>query len=329
MPWSGGVYTRGYPSWTNDANSNLPISATKFDLEDNDFAAGLNNCLTIDGLNKPNATLTWAQTLNLTRTDAATVFSIGHTGGTNNPSLAFSAIDSTGTILATLSGTLANLVLTGGTFTSQSSGGGSGSALGAAAALAGIGWRATGQGTDAKQWDFVAGATANVFEGRLVNDANSAVKDWLAITRAANVVSSIAFGNATDNPTYSFLGTGSVSAGDGAGNSFNLGFRDAPQNSQSGSGYTLVLADRGKQVFLGFISNTLTIPANASVPFPVGTTILVCNTGSGTNSVAITTDTLFLAGIGTTGTRTLAAFAMVTLTKITATSWFIAGVGVS
>lgn len=55
MPWSGGVYTRGYPSWTNDANNNLPISATKFDTEDNDFAAGLNNCATVDGLNKMQA----------------------------------------------------------------------------------------------------------------------------------------------------------------------------------------------------------------------------------------------------------------------------------
>lgn len=59
MPWSSGIYTRGYPSWTGDANNNLPISATKFDLEDNDFAAGLNNCMTIDGLNRPAATMNW------------------------------------------------------------------------------------------------------------------------------------------------------------------------------------------------------------------------------------------------------------------------------
>lgn len=58
MPWSGGVYTRAYPSWTNDATNNLPISAAKFDAEDNDFAAGLNNCMTVDGLNKPNANIT-------------------------------------------------------------------------------------------------------------------------------------------------------------------------------------------------------------------------------------------------------------------------------
>lgn len=57
MPWNSGVYTRGYASWSNDANNNLPISSTKFDLEDNDFAAGLNNCVTIDGLNQPNATI--------------------------------------------------------------------------------------------------------------------------------------------------------------------------------------------------------------------------------------------------------------------------------
>lgn len=57
MPWNAGVYTRAYASWTNDANNNLPISATKFDLEDNDFAAGLNNCITIDGLNRATANI--------------------------------------------------------------------------------------------------------------------------------------------------------------------------------------------------------------------------------------------------------------------------------
>lgn len=331
MPWSGGVYTRGYPSWTNDANSNLPISATKFDLEDNDFAAGLNNCLTIDGLNKPNATLNWAQTLTLTRTDASTVLSIGHTGGTNNPALAFSAVDSTGTILAALSGTNANLQVSGpvlfsgaGISTNTVTGFSAGTA--AAGSVPDAKWINSAGGTDSKVWDFFADTTT--LHGRVINDANTTGKDWIAILRTANVVTSLSFGNATDNPSYTFLGTGLVSANDQGGTSWNLGWRDCPQNAQTGS-YQLVLADRGKQVYFSVSGATLTIPANASVAFPLGTTILVAASGAGSLSIAITTDTLFLAGLGTTGTRTLAAFGLATLTKVVATGWFISGSGIS
>lgn len=103
MPWSNGVYTRGYPSWTNDAANNLPISATKFDTEDNDFAAGLNNCLTKDGLSTPSAAMTWgltnAQILALTRGSDGVVFSGGRTGGGNNPTLQISLADATGIAL--------------------------------------------------------------------------------------------------------------------------------------------------------------------------------------------------------------------------------------
>lgn len=103
MPWSGGVYTRGYASWVADANLNLSISAAKFDTEDNDFATGLNNCLTIDGLNKPTATLAWTQQLNLSRATDGQMASWGRTGGSNNPTLTITVTDATG-VTGTLSG---------------------------------------------------------------------------------------------------------------------------------------------------------------------------------------------------------------------------------
>lgn len=111
MPWAAGVYTRGYPSWSNDAASNLPISATKFDTEDNDFAAGLNNCLTKDSLNVPSGAISWglasAQILALTRGNDGTVFSLARTGGTNNPALSFAEADATGYTITNSFGTLA------------------------------------------------------------------------------------------------------------------------------------------------------------------------------------------------------------------------------
>jgi len=46
-------------------------------------------------------------------------------------------------------------------------------------------------------------------------------------------------------------------------------------------------------------------------------------------SIAITTDTMYLAGTGTTGTRTLAAYGMATAVKVAATTWYINGSGLT
>jgi hypothetical protein len=103
-----------------------------------------------------------------------------------------------------------------------------------------------------------------------------------------------------------------------------------PQNSQSAN-YTLVLADGQKHLLHPATDNnarTFTIPANASVAFPVGTMIPIFNKIN-TVTIAITTDTLTLSGTALTGSRTLAANGQATLFKISATEWFISGVGIS
>jgi len=76
-------------------------------------------------------------------------------------------------------------------------------------------------------------------------------------------------------------------------------------------------------------SLTLTVPANASVAFPVGTTIMVVNTDATSLTIAITTDTMTLANSTTTGSRTLARNGLATLTKIGAANWLIAGSGLT
>lgn len=99
------------------------------------------------------------------------------------------------------------------------------------------------------------------------------------------------------------------------------------------SSYTLVLEDANTGLLhpsADTTARTWTIPANASVAFPVGTAISFVNqNGAGVVSIAITTDTMRLAGAGTTGTRTLAANGMATALKITATEWIISGVGLT
>lgn len=103
-----------------------------------------------------------------------------------------------------------------------------------------------------------------------------------------------------------------------------------PQNSQSAP-YTLVLSDSGKHIFHPSTDNnprTFTIPANASVAFPVGTAVTFVNKIN-TVTIAITSDTLTLAGAGTTGSRTLAANGIATAVKITSTEWIISGNGLT
>jgi hypothetical protein len=107
-----------------------------------------------------------------------------------------------------------------------------------------------------------------------------------------------------------------------------VGYKGTPANSQSGN-YTLVLTDAGKVITNSGASAVNTIPANASVAFPTGTVITWVNTSGTTQTIAITSNTLYLAGTASTGTRNLAAVGMATAVKISSTEWVISGAGVT
>lgn len=104
------------------------------------------------------------------------------------------------------------------------------------------------------------------------------------------------------------------------------------QNSKSAA-YTLVLADSAKHILhpsADTTARTFTIPANSSVAYPIGTALTFVNqNGAGVLTIAITTDTMRLAGAGTTGSRTLAANGIATAIKLTSTEWIISGVGLT
>jgi hypothetical protein len=112
----------------------------------------------------------------------------------------------------------------------------------------------------------------------------------------------------------------------------SVGFREIPQTSASAN-YTTVASDAGKHVLhpsADTTARTFTIPANASVAYPIGTPITFVNqNGGGVITIAITTDTMRLAGAGTTGNRTLAANGIATAIKLTATEWIISGTGLT
>lgn len=105
-----------------------------------------------------------------------------------------------------------------------------------------------------------------------------------------------------------------------------VGYKGIPQNAKTAA-YTLALGDMGKHISI--TTGGITIPANASVAFPVGATVVIFNNSTSTQNIAITTDTLRLAGTTTTGTRTLTAYGLATLLKVASTTWVVSGAGVS
>lgn len=110
----------------------------------------------------------------------------------------------------------------------------------------------------------------------------------------------------------------------------SVGYTGMPANSQSAA-YTTVAADAGKVVLHPGTDNnarTFTIDSNANVPYPVGTVITFVNMIN-TVTIAITSDTMYLAGAGTTGSRTLAAYGVATAIKVSSTTWIISGNGLT
>lgn len=110
-----------------------------------------------------------------------------------------------------------------------------------------------------------------------------------------------------------------------------VGFRNTPINSQSTS-YTLVLADAGKTIYhpaSDANDRTFTIPANGSVAYAIGTVLTFINLSANDLTIAITSDTMYLAGDGSTGSRTLAEYGIASAVKVASTTWVISGNGLT
>lgn len=121
--------------------------------------------------------------------------------------------------------------------------------------------------------------------------------------------------------------TGALTSGDLAD---AVGYKGLPQNSQTTT-YTLAMSDMGKHVYVTAAAFTVTIPANATTAFPIGTAIsIICEDAAKTLAPAATV-TLILAGTGgaTTGNRTLAIGSVATIIKVGTNRWFVSGAGVT
>ena len=146
-----------------------------------------------------------------------------------------------------------------------------------------------------------------------------------ALTAATAGTDYLAPSGALGTPSSGTLGACTIDGTNG------IGYINIPQNSQSAA-YTLVAADAGKHIFhpsTDATARTFTIPANGSVAYPIGTAISFVNMTSQVVSIAITTDTMYLAGTGTTGTRSLAQYGTATALKIESNKWIISGAGLT
>jgi hypothetical protein len=172
------------------------------------------------------------------------------------------------------------------------------------------------------------------------NDGNALLTGALYWNTTSNVMK-VWSGSAwvSYNPAISYLPlaggtmTGAITfaAGQTVDGTNGIGYINIPQNSQSAA-YTLVAADAGKHIFhpsTDANARTFTIPANSSVAYPIGTAISFVNMTSQVVSIAITSDTMYLAGTGTTGTRSLAQYGTATALKMTSTTWIISGAGLT
>jgi hypothetical protein len=145
----------------------------------------------------------------------------------------------------------------------------------------------------------------------------------------SNTTNSLTFGNSVTSP---FVFSQNISANPEAPSTANsakaVGYVGLPQTIVNSGGLTLSNSHSGRQIYVTGALQTITIPANSSVAFEIGTTIVIINANL-VSTIQITTDTLLLAGTTSTGTRTLAENGMATLVKITSTSWIISGNGIS
>jgi hypothetical protein len=233
---------------------------------------------------------------------AATTINVGASTGTltlNNPTIATSVT----------SGTLA-LFNTGVTGTLNFAG--------AATTLA------IGTTTSTATYNFATGATLSG-STKTINIGTAGVS---GSTTTINIGSAVS--GATSNITLSGNSTITPAAAVAATSATTAGYMGMPQNAKTAS-YTLVAADAGKHIYFSGStgSQTITIPANGSVAYQIGTTITFINLATVSVSIGITTDTMYLAGAGTTGTRTLAANGMATAVKVTSTTWIISGNGLT
>ncbi len=146
--------------------------------------------------------------------------------------------------------------------------------------------------------------------------------------------SALTFGNTTDNPAYSFTGTGTGAFGGEltftVGSSRAVGYRGMPSRTITTSDSTAAL-DNGRSIlFTGAGSQTFTVDSDFGAAENI---CVILNGGTGSLSIAesLSGTMTWLNGSGTlsTGTRTLAIGGIATVWMVDATNAYVWGQGLS
>jgi hypothetical protein len=161
--------------------------------------------------------------------------------------------------------------------------------------------------------------TLNELAAALNDDASFASTVTTALGEKAPIASPTFTGTVTGEPSEPT---------DYAKTSSSIGYLGVPQIVSTTGAYGLVTKDAGTHIYTT-TSRTITIPANSARPFQIGTTIVFVSGPGATTTIQITTDTMYLAGTGSTGTRTLGPHGMATAVKVSATEWYISGNGLT
>lgn len=102
------------------------------------------------------------------------------------------------------------------------------------------------------------------------------------------------------------------------------GDRYLVENLQTGTSYTLVLADDGRPVAMdNAAANTVFVPTDASVAFPVGTVILISQIGTGQTTIAPVSGTVTIQA--DPGYKIAARYGEASLRKRGPNLWILSG----
>lgn len=182
--------------------------------------------------------------------------------------------------------------------------------------------------SSASTWATSAALTANAL---MVGGGAGAAPS--TVTTGTGVLTALAVNTGSSGAVVTQGGAiiSATTVNDSAGTGYTIGYRQMPQNNQAAAAtYTLVLADDGKHVYLtGGTTNTLTVPANSSVAFAIGTVITVVNNNSGSCTITGPASSLQLANGALATSRTLATKGMATMVKVGTDLWYVSGAGVT
>tara|TARA_R110002126_G_scaffold11885_3_gene52486 strand:- start:1636 stop:2646 length:1011 start_codon:yes stop_codon:yes gene_type:complete len=326
------INTAGQPVVTGTT-----ITSTAFNLLTTDLATGLTTALTKDGQTTPTANIPMG-TFKITGLGAGSAATdAAQYGQLQNGATTIATVSGTDTLTGSLSPAI-TAYATGNLFSFVAVATNTGAAT--------INLNSLGAKSITKQGSTVL-AASDIVSGQVYLIEYDGTRFQLINPSSFSNVSSITFGSTGLTPSTATSGAvtvaGTLAAANGgtgtSGTTANLtvdgtnavGFLNIPQNSQSAA-YTLVLADAGKCIFhpsTDANARTFTIAANSSVAYPIGTVIQFVNMTSQVVTIAITTDTMYLAGTGTTGSRSLAIYGVANAMKITSTTWIITGSGLT